>query len=92
MGKHQMTIDASFVPTMVELAKPKTTDMRDGDVVLVRVPRDGRLTEVPIVIQLEGDVIQFDIYLHDGDEGPDRSVRFPISDLEAGWDPQGATP
>lgn len=71
--------------------KPECYDMMDGDVVLVRVPRSGRLTEVPIVIQLEGDVIQFDVYLHDDDGFPDRSVRFPIAELEAGWCPQGVT-
>lgn len=63
-------------------------EMADGDVVLVRTSTNsGRLTEVPVVIHLEGDTILLDVYMHDDDGHADRTVRIPIADLEAGWSP-----
>lgn len=63
-------------------------DMHAGDVALVNViglysPDTG----VPLVIHHEGDHLQIDVYLHDGDHGPDRSVRLRVADLLAGWTP-----
>lgn len=63
-------------------------EIHDGDTVLVRVgndPTGRRITDVPVVLHLEGDTIVLDVYLHNGDSGPDRSLRLPIADLEAGW-------
>jgi len=67
---------------------PECHEIQDGDVVLVRTgTNSGRLTEVPIVIHLEGDTIMLDVYLHDDDGHADRTVRIPIRDLETGWTP-----
>lgn len=63
-------------------------DIADGDVVLVHTSNNsGRATEVPVVIHLEDDTIMLDVYLHDDDGHADRTVRIPIADLEAGWNP-----
>jgi hypothetical protein len=67
---------------------PECYEIQDGDVVLVRAGTNGtRLTEVPVVIHLEDDAIMLDVYLHDDDGHADRTVRIPIRDLEAGWNP-----
>jgi hypothetical protein len=67
---------------------PECYEIQDGDVVLVRAGINGtRLTEVPVVIHLEDDAIMLDVYLHDDDGHADRTVRIPIRDLEAGWNP-----
>ena len=66
----------------------RCVEIANGDVVLVRTDTSSaRLTEVPVVIHLEGDTILLDVYLHDDDGHADRTVRIPIADLEAGWSP-----
>lgn len=67
----------------------KCHDMNDGDVVLVNAlrandPTGRRITDVPIVIQLENDTIILDVYLHDTDDWCDRRIVIPITELEAG--------
>ena len=75
---------------MSDVRAPECYEMQDGDVVLVRTGRsDARITEVPVVIHLEDDVIVLGVYLHDDDGHADRFVRIPIVDLETGWVPGG---
>ena len=63
-------------------------DIHAGDVALINViGLYSPDTTVPVVIQHHGDALSFDIYLHDGDDGFDRTVTIPIADLLAGWSP-----
>lgn len=64
--------------------KSETFTMRDGDVVLVHAPGGSRVTDIPVVVHLDGDVLVLGVYLHDGDDDADRYVSIPISELESG--------
>jgi len=66
------------------MKRPETFTMRDGDVVLVHAPGGSRVTDVPVTIHLDGDVLVLGVYLHDGDWDADRYVSIPISELESG--------